>query len=474
MSKLKTNFIYDTIYQVLILIIPFVTTPYIARTMGATGVGSYSYTYSIVSYFMMFALLGMNNYGNREIAKIKEDKEKINSTFSSIYYLQLITTIILVVFYVIYIKFFESQYQVLALIQILHLISVAFDVNWLFCGLQEFKTTVTRSGIIKILSLVLIFVFLKNENDLWKYTLILSGTTLLNQLILWPFLKKHVRFVKVEKKDIIKHLRPTLILFIPIIATSVYRVMDKIMIGNITDIQSVGYYENAEKMLNIILAVVSALVTVTLPQMTYLYNNNKIEEYNKILDKSIKLIFFMVFPVIFGFLATANILVSIYLGNEFLPSANLLKILSVSLLFSPIASIVRMQILIPRNKDKEYIISVISGAIVNFGLNFILIKNYGAVGATIATIIAEFTVATLQIIFVRKEFKIDKYLKGLFNFAIKSVIMFLIVIIVGQFFRNDIVKLIIQIAMGILIYITLNIRYINEEINFRSLIKKRG
>ena len=473
MGRLKSNFIYDAIYQLLILVIPFITTPYIARTIGAEGVGIYSYTYSIVNYFMMFALLGMNTYGNREISKVLDKRDILNKTFSSIYLLQISITIIVSIIYLIYVLNFENKYFSIQIIQSIYLISVAFDINWLFCGLQKFKLTVTRSAFIKIITLALILIFVKNENDLWKYTLILSVTTLFNQIVLWPFLKKEVKFVKVELKEVLKHLKPTLVLFIPVIAMSVYRVMDKIMIGKMVEVTQVGYYENAEKMLNIVLSVVGALGTVTLPEMTYLYNKGKKEEFYKIFRKSIEFIIFIVLPVIFGFLATADDLVYIYLGEKFIQSATLLKILCFSLLFSPLAGIIRMQLLIPRNKDMEYIVAVIFGAIVDFLLNLILIKFYGAVGASIATVIAEFVVLALQYIYVKNEIKLKFITKSIFKFAISALAMYIVVFFIGKYIEKVIVRLTIQIIIGILIYFGCNIKYINDMLNIKKIVKER-
>ena len=464
MSKLKSNFIYNAIYQILILIIPFITTPYIARTIGAEGVGIYSYTYSIVLYFMMFALLGMNNYGNREVSKVRDDKEKLNKTFSSIYYLQLITTLIVSIVYALYIYFNSKEYFTIEIIQVLYLVSVAFDINWLFCGLQKFKMTVTRSAILKVLNLILIVVFVKDEGDLNKYIFILAFMTLLNQLILWPFRKKEVSFTKVTKKDILVHLKPTIILFVPVLASSVYRTMDKIMIGNMTNVTQVGYYENAEKMLNIILSVINALGTVTLPQMTYLYSKENSEECKRILKKSIIFIFFCVFPVIFGFLATGDMLVFIYLGNGFTESAILLKTISVSLIFTSLSLIIRMQILIPKSKDKEYIIAITVGAVVNFLFNLTFIKKYGAMGATIGTILAEFLVFLIQCIFTREDINWKEYIPDAINFFLKSLIMFIIVYLIGKTMGDAALTLIIQVILGVCIYGILNYKYIKSQI----------
>lgn len=385
--------------------------------------------------------------------------------------MQLIITLIVTGIYIIYAFFIESSYFQIEMIQLLYMISVAFDINWLFCGLQKFKFTVTRSGIIKILSLILIFLFVKDENDLYKYIFILAGTTLLNQLVLWPFLKKEVKFVKVNKKDIFKHLKPTLILFIPVLATSIYKTMDKIMIGNMSNMAEVGYYENAEKILNIIMSVISALGTVTLPQMTYLYSKNNKEEFNKIFEKSILFIFFIVFPVIFGFWTTADDLVSIYLGDGFSESALLLRLLSISLPFSTIASIVRMQLLIPRSKDKEYIVSVVLGAIINFIFNIFLIGRFKAAGATIGTILAEAVVCITQCYYIRKELPIKEYGRKIIPFIIKSILMFIVVMIVGRVINEQLVRLIVQGLVGVVIYALLNITFIKEQI--KSLFNKK-
>lgn len=473
MNKLKSNFIYDSLYQVIVLIIPFITIPYVARTIGVDGVGIYSYTYSIVNYFMMFALLGMNTYGNREVSKCQDNKNELNKTFTEIYLLQFIITFIVLIIYVLYILLFDPPYLLVSIIQGIYLISVFFDINWLFCGLQEFKVTVTRSIFIKIITFISIFIFVKGQTDLWKYVLILSSTTLLNQIILWPFIKGRVKFTKVNIKDLKKHLKPTAILFIPVIATSIFKVMDKIMLGNFSSVTEVGYYENAEKMLNIILSVVSALGTVTLPQMTYLYSKGNFEEFKKVFYKSISFLFFIILPVIAGFLAVSYDLVFLYLGNSFIKSSYILNILSISLLFSPFASIIRMQILIPQSRDKQYIISVIIGAIVNFVLNIILIRLYNSIGASIATVIAEMLVFVVEYYFIKNEYNIFVEYKNIIRFILSSIIMYFVVLIIGFIIKCTILKLIIQIVFGIFIYFILNLKYILNSIDIKKIFKRK-
>ena len=288
MSNVKKNFIYNIMYQILVMILPLITAPYIARVLGTEGVGIYSYTYSVAYYFVLFAMLGLNNYGNRQVAKVRDDKDKLSKTFISIYCMQLITSAIMILCYIIYLMFFIKENLNIAIIQIIYLISTAFDINWFFFGLEKFKLTVTRNTIIKILTVICVFIFVKTRDDLYKYTLIMSIGTLISQLMIWPFVKKSVKFVKISIKDIFKHIKPCLILFIPVIAVSLYKIMDKVMIGNMSTMEQVGLYENSEKIVNILTALITALGTVMLPKISNLLANGEKEKSKQYIEKSME------------------------------------------------------------------------------------------------------------------------------------------------------------------------------------------
>ena len=154
MSSVKRNVTYNIIYQILILIIPLITAPYLSRVVGAKGVGIYSYTYSIVYYFMLLCLLGVNNYGNRLIAKVRDDKEKLSKTFFSVYLFQLFMGIIMLIVYIIYLLCVNNEYKTIALIQSLYILSAIVDINWFFFGLEEFKATITRNTLLKISNVI--------------------------------------------------------------------------------------------------------------------------------------------------------------------------------------------------------------------------------------------------------------------------------------------------------------------------------
>lgn len=468
MSDIRKNVVYNTMYQMLILIIPLITLPYISRILGADGIGIYSYTYSIVNYFMIIALLGMNKYGNRTIAKIRDDKNKVSKEFCSLYLFQLICCFLVIIIYIFYLIVFDNQYKTIAIIQSLYLISTALDINWFFFGMEKFKLTVTRNTIIKILSLVLIFIFVKTKSDIWKYALILSGSALISNALLFPFLRRYVNFQKVSIRDVLKHLKPSLILFLPVIAVSVYTIMDKIMLGWLSNVIEVGYYENAEKIIKAPLAVITAFGTVMMPRISNLISNNKEKQSIDLIEKTIKFIMFLSFPVLFGIIAVSKDFSLWFFGVDFEKTGILMSLLAINIVIFAWGNVIRTQYLIPKEKDKEYVVSGILGAVVNFILNLILIPKLSSVGASIGTISAEFVVTFYQTYVVRKELPIKKYLYNIISFFFKAIIMFACIILVGRIGISSIVKICLQVLVGFIIYILLNFRYLSEQLNFMS------
>lgn len=471
---MKKNFIYNVIYQVLLLILPLITVPYVSRKLGADGIGIYSYTYSIAYYFMIVAMLGLNNYGNRSIAKVRDDKEKLSKEFCNIYSIQLITTTTMVVCYLFYIFCFDNKYKLIAIIQSIYVISSAFDINWFYFGIEKFKLTITRNTIIKILSLVLIFIFIKTPNDVWKYVLILAGSTLLSNIILFSFLHNYVKFVRVERKEIFKHFKPCIILFLPVIAVSIYKIMDKIMLGIMSTVSEVGYYENAEKIIQVPLVVITALGTVMLPRVSNMISNNQEEQVKKILKKTMPFIMFLAFPMTYGMIAISKDFSLIFFGNEFIKSGSLIQLLAVTTIFLSWGNVIRTQYLIPKERDKDYVISAFIGALVNFIVNYIFIPRYASIGACIGTIAAEFFVMFYQSWVIRKELPLKEYIYDSIAFLIKSTIMFIVIMLIGTSIDDKIIlKIIVQIIIGIIVYSILNARYIYSYIKRIEIFKRR-
>lgn len=469
MNNIKKNIIYNVIYQVLILVIPLIMAPYLSRVIGANGVGIYSYTYSVVYYFMLLTMLGVNNYGNRSIAKVKDDKSKLSKTFWSIYLFQLLFGILMLIVYFTYILCFSQRYRIIFLLESLFILSSMLDINWLFFGLEEFKITIVRNSLVKILSVILIFCFVKSNEDVWKYVLIMSFTTFLSQIFLWGFVRKKVGFCKIKLNDILVHVKPNLILFIPVIAISLYKMMDKVMLGSLSDINEVGFYENAEKIVSIPITLISALGTVMLPRITNIITKGEEHKVKEYIHTSIIFIMFMAYAMTCGLIAVGYNFAPLYYGVEFKKTGLLIMILSLTLPFLSFANVIRTQYLIPKEKDKIYVISVSLGAITNLIMNFIFIPLYKSVGACIGTISAEVVVMVYQTFAVRNELPVTEYIKKTLPFFIKSLIMLLIIYTLNYLNINSIIILVLQISLGMIIYSLLNYKYILSMINLNRI-----
>lgn len=473
MKNVKKNYIYNISFQILKLILPLVTVPYVSRTIGASGIGQYSYTYSIMYYFMIFAMLGLNNYGNRSVAKVRDNKEELSKTFKEIYIMQVILSSSMLVLYFIYIFVFNPEYKLIAVIQSLYILSCIFDINWFFFGMEKFKLTVARNSLIKLISLICIFVFVKHSNDIWIYTLILSGGTLISQLLLWPFVKKYVDLKCVKKIEIHKHFIPCLKLFLPVVAVTIYKMMDKTMLGLFCNIKEVGYYENAEKIIAAPIVVIDALGTVMLPRMTNMYSKGDNENAKSLIEKSMIFIMFLSLPIFFGLVGVSKTFSLLYFGNEFIKAGKLMQLLSITIILLGWGNVIRTQYLIPKERDKEYIISAFLGAIVNLLMNLIFIPKIGSIGACYGTILAELIVVVYQTYSVRKELMIKKYILSSIPFAIKGFAMLTIINFIELFYLNAILKLVLQIILGILIYFILNFNYIYKLLKLNLKLKKQ-
>lgn len=475
--SIKKNFIYNFAYQVLVIILPLITTPYISRVIGPEGIGIQSYTYSIANYFVLFAILGISNHGNRSIAMVRDNDEKLNRTFSSIYLVQFIMSIIMITLYLLYSIFVVNDNRIIFIIQSIYIVSSLLDINWFFFGMEEFKLTVVRNIIIKIASALSIFIFVKKSNDLYLYSLILALGNLISQIVLWVYLKRYVKFVKVTKEEILTQIKPILILFIPVISISIYKIMDKIMLGSMSNMIEVGYFENSEKIMNIPLGFITALGTVMLPKMSNLYANGNESEGKKYIGLSLDFIMFISFGSMFGLIGVSPVLVPIFLGDKFINCINIVSMISVTIIFLAWANVIRTQFLIPRKKDKIYIVSTGIGAVVNLLINFLLIKKYGAIGATIGTIFAEATVCVYQSIMVRKELNIKVYIKRSTFYIIPGSIMCIVIRLLEKLLGQSIITGIIQIIVGGSLYIILCVIYMivlkNEIVinNIKSLLK---
>lgn len=478
MKSLQKNFLYNVLYQILLVILPLITAPYISRTLGATAVGVYSYTYSVAYYFLLIAMLGIGNHGNRSIAAVGDDRKKLNKTFSSIYSLQVITFSIAILAYAIYLVLFVKDNRLIVLLQLIYVTSGLFDIGWLFFGLEQFKLTVARNTLIKISTVVLMFVFVHKPSDLWKYTLIMSAGTLFSQAYLWLYVKKYVSFEKCSVKEITSNIKPVLILFIPVLAFSIYKVMDKIMLGNMSSYDQVGFYNNAEKIINIPMGIITALGTVMLPRMSNIVANGDKKRVDDYIRISAKLVTLLSSAIAFGLMGVSSVLAPVFFGDEFIACGEIIRLLSVTVFFIAWANVIRTQYLIPNKRDSIYLTSTMVGAILNLIINWMLIPKYQANGAAFGTIVAEFSVMLVQMVAVKNELPMRKYIMSYSPILIIGLTMAVLVDRIGIKLGVSVSTLAIQILAGGFFFCIATIAYLrisNDEMWRLGLdsIKKR-
>lgn len=451
-KSITKNYIYNLAYQILVLILPLITTPYISRVLGAENIGIYSYTLSISAYFILFGSLGISLYGQREIAYNQGEKNKCSIIFWEIIILRTITMLISLTLYY-FISVNGQQYQIYYKILTLELIANCLDISWFFQGIEEFKKTVSRNMVVKLISIISIFMFVKKESDLYIYFFIYVFSLLIGNLSLWLYLPKYLVKVKINKLHIKRHLKPTLELFIPQIAVQVYTVLDRTMIGTIiSDKSEVGFYDQSQKIIKILLTVITSLGTVMMPRIASNFSSGEKEKINEYMKKSFNMVFLLAFPMIFGIIAVSGAFVPIFFGDGYSKVAILMNVICPIILLIGLSNVMGTQYLLPTKRQKEYTISVIIGAITNFIINACLIWKFGAIGASIGTVVAELTVTSVQIFYTRKDFDWKEIIRMSFNYLIASLLMFVVCLIIGKNIRNNFISLVVQVVVGGIIY----------------------
>lgn len=454
MSVVK-NYIYNVIYQIVILIVPIITVPYISRILGSNGVGINAYTNSIVQYFILFGTIGISLYGNRSIAYVRDDKIRLSKTFWGIFLLKIITVVISYIAFILFIKLTNSQYKIIFLLQSIYIIAAAVDISWLFMGIEDFKKTVTRSLIVKIIGVICIFLFVKVKSDLWKYVLILSCSELFGQLTLWFYVPKIIVGTRLSFYDIRKHFIPSVNLFIPQIATQIYLVLNKTMLGVLSSTDEVGYFDMSDKIVKMTLSIVTAMGVVMLPRVANTFAKGNMQKVKEYLAKSFNFASYLSIPIMFGLSGISAQFTPWFFGPEFSKTGTLICIISPIVVFISWSNVLGVQYMMPVGKVKQFTISVTTGAVVNFAFNIILIRYFQSLGTALATVIAEFSVTSAQFYLLRKDIEFKRMFKDIWKYIISSIVMFVIVKFIGYVLGIGFKTTIFQIITGSLTYIIL-------------------
>ncbi|MDA5388917.1 polysaccharide biosynthesis C-terminal domain-containing protein [Loigolactobacillus backii] len=450
--KVIRNYFYNMSYQLLVLIAPLITVPYVARVIGPVGAGINAYTNSIVAYFYLVGSLGITLYGNREIAFHRDNLEERSRIFWEVELLQIITIFAAYLAFLVFLHF-DHHYRLFFLMQSLSLIAGAIDISWYFMGLEDFKKTTLRNSVVRIITIIMIFTFIHQPSDLWLYIMILSASSLVGNAMLWPYLPKLVKKVPFSSLHIWRHVGPSFILFIPTISMQLYIMVNKTMLKAMVSVQAAGYMDYSDKFINMAMVAVTSLSVVLLPHIANLFANNKLEAVHRSLYRSFQFVTALAIPLMFGMSAIAPKFIVWFLSPKFTTTGILLIIQTPIILLIAWNNTIGRQYLLPVKRVRDYTLSVSIGAGVNIIANYICIKLFSVYGAAVATVITEIFVTGYQIIVVRKNLDLKQMFHDLWKFFVAGGIMGIVVWQVASHLPSHLIWFLIEIALGALIYV---------------------
>lgn len=452
--KVIRNYLYNAGYQILAMIMPLITAPYVSRVLTPHGYGLNAFTNSIVFYFILFGSLGIQLYGNREIAYRRNNKNEMSKTFWEIQIVKTVGIITALIIYFIFLSFYRTNHM-LMVFQSINIIAAAFDISWFFMGIEDFKRTVIRNTLVKVLSLVLIFTFIKEPADLPLYILILGFSTFGGNLTLWPPMKRILTKVNFKELHPMRHLRPTIAMFIPTVATQVYVVLNKTMLGFLAGTDASGFYTSSDNIVKIVLAIVTATGTVMLPHVANAFASGKDKAVNGYLYTTFDFISFIAVPMTFGLAGIGRHLGPYFYGKGYDPVGIAMMIESIIIVLIGWSNAIGQQFLLPTKRVKAYTTSVVLGAVVNIVINVPLVSTLGLNGAMVATVISEAVVTFYQMWYIKNIVELKKLFQNLPKYLIAGVVMFVPIYKLNTTLWTSIFSLAAEVVLGIVIYVVM-------------------
>lgn len=323
--KIVNNFIFQSLFQLVAILVPIITTPHLCRTIEAAGIGDYSYTYTVGTYFAMFCLLGMNTYGNRECAYVRDDKKKLSRVFWEVYGVQLFTSMLAIGAYLIFVLLFAGRCRNLLWIQTIYIMGCALDVTWLFYGLEDFGRIVFRNILVKVLVMAAILMLVRTPGDTWLYVLIMALSIPISQLVLWPFVLQEVDIVRPGWKAVKERIWPAVRVSGPQLCYYIYIGINKLLVAHMVGMDAVAFLSNSEGMSRLPAGVVTALAAVLLPRISNMYANGKYDQGYSLILKSVQVTLGIALPCAFGLSAIAEKMVPWYYGEGFLACGKMIQ-----------------------------------------------------------------------------------------------------------------------------------------------------
>lgn len=458
--SVRSNFVWNSSYQVVRILTPLITTPYLARVLGSDALGTYSYTYTVATYFTYFCLLGLGQYGNREISKVRNNFDERSRVFCSIFTMQVMVGVVVSAAYLVYAFILSGNLLTYSLVWGLWVVAEAVDISWFFYGMEDFKEMTIRNLAVRAFVITGIFALVHQSSDLIIYCGLQACAFTANSWVLWILLRGRIHFIRPSLREVKKHVKPNLTLFAPVIAISVYTQLNEIILGNLSGMSQVAYYDNAYKIVTIPLAVIQSLGTVMLPRMSSVVARGDEAAAFHYLGLSSWLSHVMGFGLMFGIIGISHEFVPVFFGSGYEPCEFLMPLLALIIPICAWSSLLGNQFLIPYERDREYLISVLIGAGVNILLCAILVEKLGAFGAAIATVAAELFVSVVQSILVGRALPLGLYIKDAAPFVFVGIAECALIRFMGSLFGTTPFGLAFQIAVGGMSYLSLSILWL--------------
>ena len=455
-KSIKENFIYNMIGTVSGFLFPLITFPYVSRVIMAEGIGQVQFYTSIINYVVLLTSLGIPMYATREIARVRDNIADLSRTATEIISLNLILNIL--GYAAIFIMCFTID-EIMQNIPLFLLLSSSIFLTtigcpWFYSGVEDFKYITIRGLVVKIICVIFLFVFVKDKNDLIYYAtysvLVSVGNNILNAIRL----RKYIRIDSFQFRDlkIWRHVKPAFAIFVFNLVTSIYVNLDKVMLGFMSDNESVGYYTSASTISHILLTAVTSLGTVMLPRLSNLVKQGDMDSFHRLAKKSYNFIVTMSLPICGGLIILAPSLIRIFSGETFTPAIPTLQIISPIIVAIGISNLIGIQVLYPLGKIKIVTISTLVGAIINCTLNFLLIPIYAQDGAAIATVCAEICVTITQFIIAGKYIQFKFIDKKIIYCIVATLVMMIICYLFMTIGCSDVVNLTAVPVIGAIFY----------------------
>lgn len=472
-KRIVKNYLYNIGYESLSLILPVITAPYIARVLGADGIGINNYTSSFAIVFSVFGRFGIDRYGSKHIAYNMDNKDKRSKCFWDIWFLQVISSLLSIIAYIIFFTIQGSSLKLLFIMQLPVVLSALIDISWFYIGLENFKKIVIRNTFTKIISVVLIFTLVKSYSDLNKYIIINSLSALIGCVTFWFAISKYVNKLKISDINIKPYIKESFVYFIPQICVQLYTVADQIIVGALSSVIAVGYYSQSLRIPKMSLAFITSLSTVLMPKMANLYGKSDMKNIEKYLKKSLQI---TICIGVFGsssMAAVSSKFVPIFFGKDFNVIVPYMMINSLIAIIVPIGLVFTNQFTIPTSKNKEYVIPIVLAAVVSVISNFILIPIIGIMGAVITVILTELMSTIFKIVLIRKYLNLKELFKSTYVYLLFGSVNFVVVYLSSLFIETNIISLLLMCILCFLIYGGLILAFSNPiREDVLKLIKK--